>query len=106
MDWPERNLPETGKEAALAKKVEHRQVTHVNPKWLESLNCWIVKVRKVDGKRFYEQQNLTPDGWFEVTGSTEIVPLISGENRRVSQASFIEILTGGFFAPDPTLPAK
>ena len=106
MDWPERNLPETGKEAALAKKVEHRQVTHVNPKWLESLNCWMVKVRKVDGRRFYEEQDLTHDGWFEVTGMTEIVPLISGENRRVSQASFVEMLTSGFFAPDPTLPAK
>ena len=69
------------------------------------MGCWIVKVRKVDGKRFYEQQNLTSDGWFEVTGMTEIVPLISGENRRVSQASFIEILANGFFASDPTLPA-
>ena len=105
MDWPERNLPENGKEAALAKKVEHRQLTHVHPSWMENLNCWMVKVRKVDGKRFYEQQNLTPDGWFEVTGMTEIVPLISGENRRVSQAAFIEILASGFFASDPTLPA-
>ena len=106
MHWPENNLPETGKEAALAKKVEHRQLTHVHPSWLQNMGCWMVKVRKVDGRRFYEEQDLTHDGWFEVTGMTEIVPLISGENRRVSQASFIEILTGGFFAPDPTLPAK
>ena len=105
MDWPEKNLPETGKEAALAKKVEHRQLTNVHPNWLQGMGCWIVKVRKVDGKRFYEQQNLTPDGWFEVTSMTEIVPLINSESKRISQASFIEILASGFFASDPTLPA-
>jgi hypothetical protein len=106
MDWPEKNLPETGKEAALAKKVEHRQLTNVHPNWLQGMGCWIVKVRKVDGKRFYEQQNLTPDGWFEVAGMTEIVPLINSESKRISQACFIEILaSGGFFASDPTLPA-
>ena len=105
MDWHIKNLPEVGKEAALAKKVEHRQLTHVHPSWMENLNCWMVKVRKVDGKRFYEQQNLTPDGWFEVTGMSEIVPLINSESKRISQASFIEILASGFFASDPTLPA-
>jgi hypothetical protein len=105
MDWPEKNLPETGKEAALAKKVEHRQLTHVHPSWMSGMGCWMVKVRKVDGKRFYEQQNLTPDGWFEVAGMTEIVPLINSESKRISQASFIEILASGFFASDPTLPA-
>jgi hypothetical protein len=106
MDWPERNLPGTGKEAALAKKVEHRQLSHVHPSWMIRMGCWIVKVRKVDGKRFYEQQDLTPDGWFEVASMTEIVPLINSESKRISQACFIEILaSGGFFASDPTLPA-
>ena len=105
IDWHIKNLPEVGKEAALAKKVEHRQVTHINPSWMQDMNCWIVKVKRIDGRRFYEKQDLTPDGWFEVTGMTQIVPLIDEKNRRVLQQDFIQILASGFFAPDPTLPA-
>lgn len=99
-DWHIKNLPEVGKEAALAKKVEYQQLTHVHPDWLKTMNCWVVKVKYVDGEKFYEEQKLTPDGWFEVTGTTSVVPLINSGNRRISQESFVQILVGGMRSPD------
>ena len=99
-DWHIKNLPEVGKEAALAKKVEYQQLTHVHPDWLKAMNCWVVKVNHVDGEKFYEEHKLTPDGWFEVTGATSVVPLINSENRRVSQDGFVQILVDGMRVPD------
>ena len=99
-DWHIKNLPEVGKEAALAKKVEYQQLTHVHPDWLKAMNCWVVKVKHVDGEKFYEEHKLTPDGWFEVTGATSVVPLINSENRRVSQDGFVQILVDGMRVPD------
>ena len=104
-DWHIKNLPEVGKEAALAKKVEYQQLTHVHPDWLKAMNCWVVKVNHVDGEKFYEEHKLTPDGWFEVTGATSVVPLINSENRRVSQDSFVQILVDGMRVPDPSQQA-
>jgi hypothetical protein len=90
MDWPDRNFPETGKELFLQKYVRGRRVTHVHPKWLEKLNCWIVKCRMVDGKMQYETHPLTEDGWYKVCSYSEIVPLLNEQGVRISQADFIQ----------------
>ena len=90
MDWPDRNFPETEKELFLQKYVSGRRVTHVHPKWLEKLNCWIVKRRMVDGKRQYETHPLTEDGWYKVCSYSEIVPLLNEQGVRISQADFIQ----------------
>ena len=90
MDWPDRNFPETGKELFLQKYVRGRRVTHVHPKWLEKLNCWIVKRRMVDGKVQYETHPLTEDGWYEVCSYSEIVRLLNEQGVRISQADFIQ----------------
>jgi hypothetical protein len=90
MDWPDRNFPETGKELFLQKYVRGRRVTHVHPKWLEKLNCWIVKCRMVDGKMQYETHPLTEDGWYEVCSYSEIVRLLNEQGVRISQADFIQ----------------
>jgi hypothetical protein len=90
MDWPDRNFPETGKELFLQKYVRGRRVTHVHPKWLEKLNCWIVRRRMVDGKVQYETHPLTEDGWYEVCLYSEIVPLLNEQGVRISQADFIQ----------------
>ena len=90
MDWPDRNFPETGKELFLQKYVRGRRVTHVHPKWLEKLNCWIVKRRMVDGKVQYETHPLTEDGWYKVCSYSEIVPLLNEQGVRISQADFIQ----------------
>ncbi len=90
MDWPDRNFPETEKELFLQKYVSGRRVTHVHPKWLEKLNCWIVKCRMVDGKRQYETHPLTEDGWYKVDLHSEIVPLLNEQGVRISQADFIQ----------------
>lgn len=90
MDWPDRNFPETEKELFLQKYVSGRRVTHVHPKWLEKLNCWIVKCRMVDGKRQYETHPLTEDGWYEVCSYSEIVRLLNEQGERISQADFIQ----------------
>ena len=90
MDWPDRNFPETEKELFLQKYVSGRRVTHVHPKWLEKLNCWIVRRRMVDGKRQYETHPLTEDGWYKVCSYSEIVPLLNEQGERISQADFIQ----------------
>ena len=90
MDWPDRNFPETEKELFLQKYVSGRRVTHVHPKWLEKLSCWIVKCRMVDGKMQYETHPLTEDGWYEVCSYSEIVPLLNEQGVRISQADFIQ----------------
>ena len=90
MDWPDRNFPETEKELFLQKYVRGRRVTHVHPKWLEKLNCWIVKRRMVDGKVQYETHPLTEDGWYEVCSYSEIVRLLNEQGVRISQADFIQ----------------
>ena len=90
MDWPDRNCPETEKELFLQKYVRGRRVTHVHPKWLEKLNCWIVKCRMVDGKMQYETHPLTEDGWYEVCSYSEIVRLLNEQGERISQADFIQ----------------
>ena len=90
MDWPDRNFPETEKELFLQKYVRGRRVTHVHPKWLEKLNCWIVKCRMVDGKMQYETHPLTEDGWYEVCSYSEIVRLLNEQGVRISQADFIQ----------------
>ena len=90
MDWPDRNFPETEKELFLQKYVSGQRVTHVHPKWLEKLNCWIVKRRMVDGKRQYETHPLTEDGWYKVDLHSEIVPLLNEQGERISQADFIQ----------------
>ena len=90
MDWPDRNFPETEKELFLQKYVSGQRVTHVHPKWLEKLNCWIVKRRMVDGKRQYETHPLTEDGWYKVCSYSEIVPLLNEQGVRISQADFIQ----------------
>ena len=92
MDWPDRNFPETEKELFLQKYVSGQRVTHVHPKWLEKLNCWIVKRRMVDGKRQYETHPLTEDGWYKVDLHSEIVPLLNEQGVRISQADFIQRL--------------
>ena len=90
MDWPDRNFPETEKELFLQKYVSGQRVTHVHPKWLEKLNCWIVRRRMVDGKRQYETHPLTEDGWYKVCSYSEIVPLLNEQGVRISQADFIQ----------------
>ena len=90
MDWPDRNFPETEKELFLQKYVSGQRVTHVHPKWLEKLNCWIVKRRMVDGKRQYETHPLTEDGWYKVCSYSEIMPLLNEQGVRISQADFIQ----------------
>ena len=90
MDWPDRNFPETEKELFLQKYVSGQRVTHVHPKWLEKLNCWIVKRRMVDGKVQYETHPLTEDGWYKVDLHSEIVPLLNEQGVRISQADFIQ----------------
>ena len=90
MDWPDRNFPETEKELFLQKYVSGQRVTHVHPKWLEKLNCWIVKRRMVDGKMQYETHPLTEDGWYKVCSYSEIVPLLNEQGVRISQADFIQ----------------
>jgi hypothetical protein len=90
MDWPDRNFPETEKELFLQKYVSGQRVTHVHPKWLEKLNCWIVRRRMVDGKRQYETHPLTEDGWYKVDLHSEIVPLLNEQGERISQADFIQ----------------
>ena len=90
MDWPDRNFPETEKELFLQKYVSGQRVTHVHPKWLEKLNCWIVRRRMVDGKRQYETHPLTEDGWYKVCSYSEIVPLLNEQGERISQADFIQ----------------
>ena len=90
MDWPDRNFPETGKELFLQKYVSGRRVTHVHPKWLEKLNCWIVRRRMVDGKVQYETHPLTEDGWYKVCSYSEIVRLLNEQGERISQADFIQ----------------
>ena len=90
MDWPDRNFPETEKELFLQKYVSGQRVTHVHPKWLEKLNCWIVRRRMVDGKRQYETHPLTEDGWYKVCSHSEIVPLLNEQGVRISQADFIQ----------------
>ena len=90
MDWPDRNFPETEKELFLQKYVSGQRVTHVHPKWLEKLNCWIVRRRMVDGKRQYETHPLTEDGWYKVDLHSEIVPLLNEQGVRISQADFIQ----------------
>ena len=92
MDWPDRNFPETEKELFLQKYVSGQRVTHVHPKWLEKLNCWIVRRRMVDGKRQYETHPLTEDGWYKVCSYSEIVPLLNEQGVRISQADFIQEL--------------
>ena len=94
MDWPDRNLPETGKELFLQKYVSGQRVTHVHPKWLEKLSCWIVRGRMVDGKMQYETHPLTEDGWYKVDLHSEIVPLLNEQGVRISQADFIQGLIG------------
>ena len=90
MDWPDRNFPETEKELFLQKYVSGQRVTHVHPKWLEKLNCWIVRRRMVDGKRQYETHPLTEDGWYKVCSYSEIMPLLNEQGVRISQADFIQ----------------
>ena len=90
MDWPDRNFPETEKELFLQKYVSGQRVTHVHPKWLEKLSCWIVKRRMVDGKMQYETHPLTEDGWYKVDLHSEIVPLLNEQGVRISQADFIQ----------------
>ena len=90
MDWPDRNFPETEKELFLQKYVSGQRVTHVHPKWLEKLSCWIVKRRMVDGKMQYETHPLTEDGWYKVCSYSEIVPLLNEQGERISQADFIQ----------------
>ena len=90
MDWPDRNFPETEKELFLQKYVSGQRVTHVHPKWLEKLNCWIVRRRMVDGKMQYETHPLTEDGWYKVDLHSEIVPLLNEQGERISQADFIQ----------------
>ena len=90
MDWPDRNFPETEKELFLQKYVSGQRVTHVHPKWLEKLNCWIVRRRMVDGKRQYETHPLTEDGWYKVCSYSEIMPLLNEQGERISQADFIQ----------------
>ena len=90
MDWPDRNFPETEKELFLQKYVSGQRVTHVHPKWLEKLNCWIVRRRMVDGKMQYETHPLTEDGWYKVDLHSEIVPLLNEQGVRISQADFIQ----------------
>ena len=90
MDWPDRNVPDTEKELFLQKYVSGQRVTHVHPKWLEKLNCWIVRRRMVDGKRQYETHPLTEDGWYKVDLHSEIVPLLNEQGVRISQADFIQ----------------
>ena len=90
MDWPDRNFPETEKELFLQKYVSGQRVTHVHPKWLEKLNCWIVRRRMVDGKMQYETHPLTEDGWYKVCSYSEIVPLLNEQGVRISQADFIQ----------------
>ena len=90
MDWPDRNFPETEKELFLQKYVRGRRVTHVHPKWMDKLNCWIVKCRMVDGKMQYETHPLTEDGWYEVCPYSEIVRLLNEQGVRISQADFIQ----------------
>jgi hypothetical protein len=90
MDWPDRNFPETEKELFLQKYVSGRRVTHVHPKWLEKLSCWIVRRRMVDGKRQYETHPLTEDGWYKVCSYSEIMPLLNEQGVRISQADFIQ----------------
>ena len=90
MDWPDRNFPETEKELFLQKYVSGQRVTHVHPKWLEKLNCWIVRRRMVDGKVQYEPHPLTEDGWYKVDLHSEIVPLLNEQGVCISQADFIQ----------------
>jgi hypothetical protein len=90
MDWPDRNFPETEKELFLQKYVSGQRVTHVHPKWLEKLSCWIVRRRMVDGKMQYETHPLTEDGWYKVDLHSEIVPLLNEQGERISQADFIQ----------------
>ena len=107
LDWPLKNLPETNREAALAKKVSRKQVTHLHPDWLKKMGCWVVRVKSTDGGNFYHQPKFLADGFIEVTTDTEVVPLIDSQNRRVSQAEFIYQLMaiGSIKVPDITQPA-
>jgi DNA-binding transcriptional ArsR family regulator len=98
MDWPERNLPETGKEAALHKKVKCQQLSHVHPRWFESLNCWIAKSSLVDGKMRYETHPLTEDGWYKIGLNSEIVALKNPQGNQISKEELIRLLADGFLA--------
>ena len=102
MDWPERNLPTVNRESALARMVRLGRITHLHPRWLDGLACWVVRHRTIDGQAVYLPPKSMDDGWIVNTCDTVIVPLIDPENRRISQAKFVELLRAGpIIAPNP-----
>lgn len=107
MDWPAKNLPETNREAELAKKVHRKQVTHLHPDWLKKMGCWVVRTKSTDRGTFYHEPKFLADGFIEITNDTQVVPLIDSENRRVSQSEFIsELMKNGVIkVPDRNQPA-
>jgi hypothetical protein len=102
MRWPEDNLPVNNRESILAKMVRQGRVTHLHPKWLDGLACWVVRWREMEGKKVYLEPKLTHDQWIENTADAVVVPLIGPDNRYISQSEFISLLRAGpIVAPDP-----
>lgn len=105
MDWPERNLPTANRESVLARMVRLGRVTHLHPRWLDGLACWVVRCRKIDGQDVFLPPKSMDDGWIVNTVDTVVVPLIDPENRRVSQDEFRRLIaTGPMVAPDLNKP--
>lgn len=105
MDWPERNLPTVNRESALARMVRTGRVTHLHPRWLDGLACWVVRCRKIDGQDVFLPPKSMDDSWIVNTADAVVVPCIDSENRRVSQAEFCRLLANGHLvAPDPDKP--
>lgn len=105
MDWPERNLPTVNRESELARMVRLGRVTHLHPRWLDGLACWVVRRRKIDGQDVFLPPKSMDDGWIVNTVDTVVVPLIDPENRRVSQDEFRRLIAAGpMVAPDQNKP--
>jgi hypothetical protein len=102
MDWPERNLPTVERESALARMVRLGRVTHLHPRWLDGLACWVVRHRTIDGQKVYIEPKVTPDGWIENTCDAVVVLLDGPADRRISQADFVSLLRAGpIVVPNP-----
>lgn len=105
MDWPEKHLPATDQESALAKAVRQGRITHVHPDWMKRMGCWMVKIKATDDGRIYTMPKITSDGWIANTCDAAIVPLIDGTNKRISQDDFLyQLMTTGIKEPDRSKP--
>lgn len=107
MNWPKENLPEVGRESALAKFIRQGRVTHIHPRWLDGLAAMVVRCRQIaDGRQVYLSPKITADGWYEVTNDAALVPLIDSENYRTTKEKFTGLIHAGMIAPDQTQPVR